>query len=760
MISGTPLSPLDYGAVGNGTTNDTTAITAVIAAAQTNKQWIDGGRKTYLVTAVPTDLYYFKNAVFKIGYVLYPTNDYLNQNTAKVTNAKAYTAWPQDKCYVINNEIRMWANYGDSHVDPDKRAVVFNSDDSGISYQEGEFLDETANGLTSWSAGTDGTYEYVFASTSAVSDSLNGAINAAVTTITLNDAYAFQTSGIVTIDSEQIFYTGKTATTLTGCTRGYNSTTAASHLTAATVSAGILSYMNKRTVPVSPGGNTYAAFTRTLLSLPLPSFTASPAIYQHSFASNGGTIVTGASNGDGAWLLKSTDQGATWTAYTLQASTNAEEPTVKWDSSTSKWYGFIRAGDAGGLIQFFVASSDLSTINRYAIPSGYFNANAMIDSPVPLVIVDGVIHAFCSYRTGTNEGNASDKNVSAFYIRAVIADVVANGNNIWTTSTTQTYYIGNLLHLDTSSSGCGVGSVVSYENKIFLFYGSEELIGTFPATLATGTPINRFVNVYQTVFPTIDKAGFIDYRTKLPEDRSANNPNMRLPGGIGWKAKEGSWVWSQSGQLSASYPNAKASSFGDYIFDLATTAGGVSISTTSTSSTGYSVFNTLGTDPTGWFTDSTGNIRFQVNGVSRVRWSETDLAWRPDTIDNGISLGTAARRWSVVYAGTGTINTSDLKTKQDIEPLNEAEKRVAIAIRGLVKKFRFKDAVAQKGDAARIHVGVIAQEVAQAFEDEGLDAHKYGILCYDEWEADENQPAGNRYGVRYEELLAFIVASM
>jgi hypothetical protein len=37
-----------------------------------------------------------------------------------------------------------------------------------------------------------------------------------------------------------------------------------------------------------------------------------------------------------------------------------------------------------------------------------------------------------------------------------------------------------------------------------LFYGSEELIGTFPSTLSTATPIDRFVNIYQTVFPAID----------------------------------------------------------------------------------------------------------------------------------------------------------------------------------------------------------------------------------------------------------------
>jgi len=142
------------------------------------------------------------------------------------------------------------------------------------------------------------------------------------------------------------------------------------------------------------------------------------------------------------------------------------------------------------------------------------------------------------------------------------------------------------------------------------------------------------------------------------------------------------------------------------------------------------------------------------------------------TVDNTWDLGSAALRWKVVYAGTGTINTSDEREKQDIETLNQAEKNVASALKGLVKKFRFKDAVQAKGDAARIHVGVIAQEVIAAFADEGLDATRYGILCFDEWEEqeavlDENGnaicphiPAGNRYGVRYEELLAFIISAI
>lgn len=62
-----------------------------------------------------------------------------------------------------------------------------------------------------------------------VSTLLNGAINSSVTTITVDSTLGFPASGEVLIDSERISYTGTTATTFTGCTRGVGGTVAASH---------------------------------------------------------------------------------------------------------------------------------------------------------------------------------------------------------------------------------------------------------------------------------------------------------------------------------------------------------------------------------------------------------------------------------------------------------------------------------------------------------------------------------------------------
>ena len=167
--------------------------------------------------------------------------------------------------------------------------------------------------------------------------------------------------------------------------------------------------------------------------------------------------------------------------------------------------------------------------------------------------------------------------------------------------------------------------------------------------------------------------------------------------------------------------------------------------------------------------------------------------------DNAVDLGHSSARWDDIYATNGTIQTSDEREKQDIEALNEAEQRVAVAAKGLLRKFRWKDKVEAKGDDARIHFGIIAQDLEAAFTAEGLDPSRYAMFIKTEWwigdkvypavaeETDEdgnvtvegreestdpehhydNQadaPADAVYhysmGIRYSELLAFIISAI
>ncbi|MCI4589852.1 tail fiber domain-containing protein [Sphingobium sp. BYY-5] len=120
--------------------------------------------------------------------------------------------------------------------------------------------------------------------------------------------------------------------------------------------------------------------------------------------------------------------------------------------------------------------------------------------------------------------------------------------------------------------------------------------------------------------------------------------------------------------------------------------------------------------------------------------------------DNGFALGSAAARWSTVYAASGAINTSDARAKQDVaavgDDLLDAWEMVDW------QRFRFVEAVAAKGEEARWHVGLVAQAVRDAIDarlGEGT-AVRLGLLCHDIWEE------GERWGLRYEECLALEAA--
>ena len=64
---------------------------------------------------------------------------------------------------------------------------------------------------------------------------LTAAVNNSVTSLSVADTTDFPTVGYVTIGSEAIKYTGKTANSFTGCTRGADGTSAAAHSVNATV---------------------------------------------------------------------------------------------------------------------------------------------------------------------------------------------------------------------------------------------------------------------------------------------------------------------------------------------------------------------------------------------------------------------------------------------------------------------------------------------------------------------------------------------
>ena len=171
------------------------------------------------------------------------------------------------------------------------------------------------------------------------------------------------------------------------------------------------------------------------------------------------------------------------------------------------------------------------------------------------------------------------------------------------------------------------------------------------------------------------------------------------------------------------------------------------------------------------------SMMFRVNkNTSDNSFANFEFAYYEDNTmvfrvqrDNLVLLGSADSRWKQLYAGTTTISTSDERLKDNITAIPDE----VLDAWGEVNwyQYQFKDSIAEKGETkARLHTGAIAQRIESVFESHGLDANKYGLLCYDEWKAEPAErdeqgnivqparPAGNRYSLRYEEALCMEAA--
>ena len=164
--------------------------------------------------------------------------------------------------------------------------------------------------------------------------------------------------------------------------------------------------------------------------------------------------------------------------------------------------------------------------------------------------------------------------------------------------------------------------------------------------------------------------------------------------------------------------------------------------------------------------------RQTLSGIAGFRFTikntSSTIAYFAPTGSDNTDLGIADLRWKEVFATTGTINTSDERLKGNITAIPDD----VLDAWGEVGwyQYQFKDAIAEKGESARLHTGAIAQRINSVFESHGLDASRYGLLCYDEWDADSAvrdeqgnittpaRQAGNMYSLRYEEALCMEAA--
>jgi len=198
-----------------------------------------------------------------------------------------------------------------------------------------------------------------------------------------------------------------------------------------------------------------------------------------------------------------------------------------------------------------------------------------------------------------------------------------------------------------------------------------------------------------------------------------------------------------------------------------------------------------GNRTTGIYSPAANQVAVSTAGVQRLLIDATGN--HLTGTDNAQTLGSAAKRWSTVYAGTGTINTSDAREKTAVAVLTADEIAAAKDLSKEVGTYQFLDSIAAKGDAARHHVGLTVQRAIEIMQGHNLDPMRYGFICYDAWpeisvdhpaieakpdvlDADGNvielgipaqdawteviQTAGDRYSFRYDQLNLFIAAGL
>lgn len=160
--------------------------------------------------------------------------------------------------------------------------------------------------------------------------------------------------------------------------------------------------------------------------------------------------------------------------------------------------------------------------------------------------------------------------------------------------------------------------------------------------------------------------------------------------------------------------------------------------------------------------------------VTRVeRWKISANGNMEPAFDNTVSFGAPSARPSVIYAATGTINTSDAREKTEVRKFTKKEMAVAQAMVKEVGFYKFLLALDDKGESARDHCGLTVQRAIELFESAGLDPFNYSFICYDEWQeslevvdAEDGsiiKPAtlaGNRYSFRESGLMMFMLAGI
>ena len=152
--------------------------------------------------------------------------------------------------------------------------------------------------------------------------------------------------------------------------------------------------------------------------------------------------------------------------------------------------------------------------------------------------------------------------------------------------------------------------------------------------------------------------------------------------------------------------------------------------------------------------NGSGGIKFALSGNTNY-----DGYFHPLT-DNRITLGRSSNRWKKIYAGNGTIDTSDERLKHDIVAIadlpvpfrSNGENVLEQLYDKLIPKVYYLNS--NSDEEEKLQIGFVAQDISKSLEEIGMSENDMALIDHEYWTDEETGEEKDRYGLIYSQFIA------